>query len=74
VPFAFVGRVTEGAGVHVGHDDETVHYGDIRCEKDIGANVAAVPPGRMEPAIRLEIIGRNPGVTCPRSDAVSYAP
>jgi len=34
VPFAFVGRVTEGTGVHVCHDGETVHYGDICCEKD----------------------------------------
>ncbi len=33
-PFAVVGRVTEGAGVHVRRDGETVHYGDIRCEED----------------------------------------
>jgi len=33
-PFAFVGRVTEGTGVHVRRDGETVHYSDIRCEED----------------------------------------
>ncbi len=33
-PFAVVGRVTEGAGVHVHRNGETVHYSDIRCEED----------------------------------------
>ena len=33
-PFAFVGKVTDGTGVHVRWDGETVHYSDIRCEKD----------------------------------------
>jgi hydrogenase expression/formation protein HypE len=33
-PFAFVGRVTTGAGVHVRRNGETVHYSDIRCEED----------------------------------------
>jgi hydrogenase expression/formation protein HypE len=33
-PFAFLGKVTEGAGVHVRRDGETVHYSDIRCEED----------------------------------------
>jgi hydrogenase maturation factor len=34
VPFAFVGCVREGTGVHVRDHGETAHYGDIRCEKD----------------------------------------
>jgi len=33
-PFAFVGKVTDGAGVHVRRNGETVHYADIRCEED----------------------------------------
>jgi len=33
-PFAFVGRVMEGTGVHVRQNGDTVHYDDIRCEKD----------------------------------------
>jgi hydrogenase expression/formation protein HypE len=34
MPFAFVGEVTVGAGVHVRRKGETVHYSDIRCEED----------------------------------------
>ncbi|OGI44036.1 MAG: hydrogenase expression/formation protein HypE [Candidatus Muproteobacteria bacterium RBG_16_64_11] len=33
-PFAFVGRVMEGTGVHVRQNGDTVHYSDICCEKD----------------------------------------
>lgn len=33
-PFAFIGKVTEGAGVHVRREGETAHYSDIRCEED----------------------------------------
>ncbi len=33
-PFAFVGRVTDGDGVHVRRNGETMHYSDIRCEED----------------------------------------
>lgn len=32
--FAFVGKVAEGAGVHVRRGGETVHYSAIRCEED----------------------------------------
>lgn len=32
--FAFVGKVTEGTGVHVRRNGEIVHYSDIRCEED----------------------------------------
>jgi hydrogenase expression/formation protein HypE len=34
IPFAFVGRVTEGVGVHIRHNGKSVHYHDIRCEED----------------------------------------
>lgn len=34
VPFAFVGRVAEGSGVHVRRDGEVQHFGDIRCEQE----------------------------------------
>ena len=34
IPFAFVGKVMEGSGVHVRCNGEIVHYRDIRCEKD----------------------------------------
>jgi hydrogenase expression/formation protein HypE len=34
MPFAFVGRVIEGAGVHVRRDGEIEQYRDIRCEED----------------------------------------
>ena len=33
-PFAFVGKVTAGQGVHVQRDGETTHYTEIRCEED----------------------------------------
>jgi hydrogenase expression/formation protein HypE len=34
IPFAFVGRVMEGAGVYIRRNGESVHYRDIRCEED----------------------------------------
>ncbi|MBN1893455.1 hydrogenase expression/formation protein HypE [bacterium] len=34
IPFAFVGRVMEGVGVHIRRNGESVHYRDIRCEED----------------------------------------
>jgi hydrogenase maturation factor len=34
MPFAFVGKVMEGSGVHVRCSGEIVHYRDIRCEED----------------------------------------
>lgn len=43
-PFAFVGRVTEGAGVRVLKDGETVHYTEIRCEEDELARLWALYP------------------------------
>jgi hydrogenase expression/formation protein HypE len=33
-PFTFVGKVTNGVGVHVRRDGESVYYSDIRCEED----------------------------------------
>jgi hydrogenase maturation factor len=33
-PFAFVGEVKEGTGVHVHRDGGSEYYGDIRCEED----------------------------------------
>jgi hydrogenase expression/formation protein HypE len=43
-PFAFVGRVTDGAGVHVHKDGETTHYTKIRCEEDELARLWALYP------------------------------
>lgn len=34
MPFAFVGKVIEGAGVQVRRNGSIVHYSDIRCEED----------------------------------------
>jgi hydrogenase expression/formation protein HypE len=34
IPFAFAGKVTDGAGVHVHQNGKTVHFSDIHCEKD----------------------------------------
>ena len=34
VPFADVGRVTEGVGVLLLHKDRNIHYRDIHCEED----------------------------------------
>jgi hydrogenase expression/formation protein HypE len=44
MPFAFVGQVTEGAGVRVLEDDETIHYTEIRCEEDELARLWALYP------------------------------
>jgi hydrogenase expression/formation protein HypE len=33
-PFAFVGRITEGGGVHILRDGKAMHYIEIRCEED----------------------------------------
>ena len=33
-PFAFVGRVTEGGGVHILGDGKARHYVEICCEED----------------------------------------
>jgi hydrogenase expression/formation protein HypE len=43
-PFSFVGRVTDGAGVHVLKDGTTTHYGGIRCEEDELARIWALYP------------------------------
>lgn len=43
-PFAFVGRVTEGAGVRVLKDGEVSHYQEIRCEEDELARMWALYP------------------------------
>ena len=45
-PFAFVGRVTEGAGVHVHglEGGEVLHYTEIRCEEDELAHMWALYP------------------------------
>lgn len=34
IPFAFVGRIMEGAGVYLRRNGEVVHYDVIRCEED----------------------------------------
>ena len=44
MPFAFVGRVTDGNGVEVHHDDEITHYTEIRCEEDELARLWALYP------------------------------
>jgi hydrogenase expression/formation protein HypE len=43
-PFAFVGRVTEGIGVHVLKDGEAAHYTEIRCGEDELARLWALYP------------------------------
>jgi hydrogenase expression/formation protein HypE len=43
-PFAFVGRVTDGAGVHVLKDGRTIHHAAIRCEEDELARMWALYP------------------------------
>lgn len=43
-PFAFVGRVTNGAGVRVHKDGETAYYTEIRCEEDELARLWALYP------------------------------
>jgi hydrogenase expression/formation protein HypE len=44
MPFAFVGRVTAGAGVRVVKDGETSQYAEIRCEDDELARMWALYP------------------------------
>ena len=44
VPCADVGRVTEGIGVRVIRDTETVHHTEIRCEEDELARMWALYP------------------------------
>ncbi len=43
-PFACVGEVTEGQGVHVHRDGETTHHTEIRCEEDELARLWALYP------------------------------
>jgi hydrogenase expression/formation protein HypE len=43
-PFAFVGRVTDGDGVHVLRDGKQTHYTEIRCEEDELARLWALYP------------------------------
>jgi hydrogenase expression/formation protein HypE len=43
-PFAFVGQVTDGAGVRVLQDGTAVHYTEIRCEDDELARIWALYP------------------------------
>jgi hydrogenase maturation factor len=43
-PFAFVGRVVEGAGVHVLKDGMVIQHAEIRCEEDELARMWAVYP------------------------------
>jgi hydrogenase expression/formation protein HypE len=43
-PFAFAGQVTEGHGVRVLKDDETIHFTEIRCEEDELARLWALYP------------------------------
>jgi hydrogenase expression/formation protein HypE len=43
-PFAFVGHVTDGAGVHVLKDGGTIQYTEIRCEEDELARIWALYP------------------------------
>ncbi|MBN1552523.1 AIR synthase family protein [bacterium] len=34
IPFANIGRVTQGSGVGIRHEEETIYYKDILCEQD----------------------------------------
>jgi hypothetical protein len=42
--FAFVGRITEGVGVHVLQDGSSVYYKEIHCEEDELAGMWAFYP------------------------------
>ena len=44
MPFAFLGEVLEGSGVHVRRNDETMHYNAIRCEEDELARMWSLYP------------------------------
>jgi hydrogenase expression/formation protein HypE len=43
-PFALVGRVIDGAGVHILKDGRTIHHAEIRCEEDELARMWALYP------------------------------
>jgi hydrogenase maturation factor len=43
-PFAFVGRVVEGTGVHLVREGRTEHYTEVRCEEDELARMWALYP------------------------------
>jgi hydrogenase maturation factor len=43
-PFAYVGQVTEGAGVRVLRGGKSIHYTEIRCEEDELARMWALYP------------------------------
>jgi hydrogenase expression/formation protein HypE len=43
-PFAFVGYVTDGVGVHVLKDGGAIHHAEIRCEEDELARMWALYP------------------------------
>jgi thiamine monophosphate kinase len=43
-PFAFVGQVTEGAGVRVLQGGKAVHYTEIHCEEDELARMWTIYP------------------------------
>jgi hydrogenase maturation factor len=43
-PFAFVGHVTDGAGVRVLKDGGAIHHAEIRCEEDELARIWALYP------------------------------
>jgi len=43
-PFAFVGRVIAGSGVHIVRDGQTSHFTEIRCEEDELARLWALYP------------------------------
>jgi thiamine monophosphate kinase len=44
IPFAFIGRVIEGMGVHLLRDGEREHYTEVRCEEDELARMWALYP------------------------------
>lgn len=46
-PFAFVGRVTKGGGVHILRDGQTTHYTNIRCEQDELARMWVLYPRKQ---------------------------
>lgn len=43
-PFAFVGHVIDGAGVHILKDGRSIHHTEIRCEEDELARMWALYP------------------------------
>lgn len=54
IPFAFIGQLVEGNGVHVMRDGNDPHYSEIRGEEDEPARMWAVYPRGQNEDMRME--------------------